>query len=253
MDRSTGIAITFGLLCAGCGAGTESPESAKTKSVAMTSEYRRPEAPVQLTSPADRAPILPEVASEPAAPKAEVAVVPVTRPDAPVKAPAAGSVPPAIIPEPAPLEPREMELLIPTKEFQKEGAEGALRVSFDDIDLLKVLNAEPVPVDVVDHFPGWLKELDGKTIRLRGWMFPPPLETDLPAFLFVRDNQICCFGRKPKVYDKLGVKMKPGVTASYIQGRPFDVIGRFVIKPRIINGELDFLYLIEEAAIVDKG
>ncbi len=53
-------------------------------------------------------------------------------------------------------------------------------------------------------------------------MFPPPIETDLPAFMFVRDNQICCFGRKPKVYDKLGVKMKEGATTHYIQGHPFD-------------------------------
>lgn len=261
MDRSTGIALTLGLLCAGCGAGTPPQSDAATKPVSMASEYRRPDAPAALEGPADRAPILPEIASEqPAAPKPELksepepkletTVAAATKVEAPLVAPKAGTLPPANIPD-TPLEPREMELLIPTRDFQKEG--GALRVSFDDIDLLKVLNAEPVPVDVVDHFPGWLKELDGKEIRLRGWMFPPPIESGLPAFLFVRDNQICCFGRKPKVYDKLGVKMKEGSTASYIQGRPFDVIGRLVFKPRVINGELDFLYLIEDATIVDKG
>lgn len=170
--------------------------------------------------------------------------------EAPVVVPKAGSVPPAVIPEPPPLEPREMKLLVPERQLPME--KGAVRVSFDDLDLLKVLDAEPVPVDVLDHFPKWLSELDGKTIRLKGWMFPPPIETDLPAFMFVRDNQICCFGRKPKVYDKLGVKMKEGVTTHYIQGHPFDVIGTLKYKPRIVNGELDFLYMIVDAEVVDQ-
>lgn len=143
-----------------------------------------------------------------------------------------------------------MKLLVPERQLPME--KGAVRVSFDDLDLLKVLDAEPVPVDVLDHFPKWLSELDGKTIRLKGWMFPPPIETDLPAFMFVRDNQICCFGRKPKVYDKLGVKMKEGVTTHYIQGHPFDVIGTLKYKPRIVNGELDFLYMIVDAEVVDQ-
>lgn len=199
--------------------------------------------------------ILPELAPEDrtvasSAPVSLPASPPPSKPQATVVVPKAGSVPPAVIPEPAPLEPREMELLIPEKQFQTEN--GAVRVSFDDIDLLKVLNAEPVPVDVVDHFPKWLKELDGKTIRLKGWMFPPPIDADLPAFLFVRDNQICCFGRRPKVYDKLGVKMKEGTTTDYIQGHPFDVIGTLVFKPRIIDGQLDFLYMIVDATVIDE-
>jgi len=108
---------------------------------------------------------------------------------------------------------------------------------------------EPVPIDATRHFPHWLNGLDGQQVRLRGWMFPPPQTEDLPQFLFVRDNQICCFGRKAKVYDKVAVQLKDGVTTNYIQGRPFDVEGRFRIQPEEIDGELFLLYYLEEAVL----
>jgi len=142
--------------------------------------------------------------------------------------------------------------LIPEKTFKVEGPEGAIRVSFDDIDMLKVLNADTVPLDVEQHLPSWLSGLNGKTVRIRGWMFPPNQETDLPAFLFVRDNQICCFGRKPMVYDKFGVRLREGMTTHYIQGRPFDVVGQMAVKSRVIDGELFWLYLINDAVVIDK-
>ena len=151
-----------------------------------------------------------------------------------------------------PMPAREIKLLIPEKEFQVEGPDGAIRVSFDDIDLLKVLNAEPVPNDIEKHLPNWLRGLDGKTVRIRGWMYPPNQETDIPAFLFVRDNQICCFGRMAKIYDKFGVKLREGVTTNYIQGRPFDVVGQMVVKSVLLDGELFFLYKINDAVILDK-
>ena len=54
----------------------------------------------------------------------------------------------------AELPPRPLEVLIPEKSFKTE--RGALRVSFDDIDLLKVLgidNGVPVPSEAVDKMP----------------------------------------------------------------------------------------------------
>jgi hypothetical protein len=151
-----------------------------------------------------------------------------------------------------PMTAHEIKLLIPEKEFQVEGPEGAIRVSFDDVDLLKVLNAEPVPIDIEKHLPAWLSGLNGKTVRIRGWMYPPNQETEIPAFLFVRDNQICCFGRMAKIYDKFGVTLREGVTTNYIQGRPFDIVGQMVVKSIILNDELFFLYKINDAIIIDK-
>lgn len=153
---------------------------------------------------------------------------------------------------PPPSTPREPQLLIPEKEFPKVPPGGVLRVSYDDLDLLKVLNMEPVPVNCVDYFPDWLKSLDGARIRIRGFMIPPLRETGLPAFTLARDNQICCFGRDPKVYDVIPVQLKEGTTTDYIPNRPFDVVGRFVIRPQAFRGQLENLYEIEDAEIIAR-
>lgn len=149
-------------------------------------------------------------------------------------------------------EPRKIRLLVPEKDFSREGPENAFRVTFDDIDLLKVLNMEPVPPDVMDHLPDWLAALDGKRIILRGWMYPPGRQEGISRFMFVRDNGICCFGREPKVYDKLGVTLKEGQTTRYIEGRPFDVTGTLAIDADVVGEEVFWLYHLDDAVVVDK-
>lgn len=148
-------------------------------------------------------------------------------------------------------QPRVVTLLIPDKKFQTEGKgdEKALRVSFDDFDLLKVLNMEPVTEDAPSRMPKWLKDLDGKRIRVRGFMFPPFEEEDIPIFTLARDNQICCFGRNPLVYDLVDVFMRKGETTDYIQNRPFDVVGVFHIGDSIVPGEL---YSMDDAVVIDR-
>lgn len=148
-------------------------------------------------------------------------------------------------------QPRVVTLLIPDKKFKTEGKgdEKALRVSFDDFDLLKVLNMEPVTEDAPSRMPKWLKDLDGKRIRVRGFMFPPFEEEDIPVFTLARDNQICCFGRNPLVYDLVDVFMRRGETTDYIQNRPFDVVGVFHIGDSIVPGEL---YSMDDAVVIDR-
>lgn len=224
---------------------------------AMTSVPPSPPAPAasasEIVGPASIGAALP---SPPVAPETPVPA----KPDLPELALSIPPAPPVAValkslsakPATSLLPTREMQLLIPEKTFKVEGPEGAIRVSFDDVDLLKVLNVDPVPVDIEKDLPSWLSGLHGKTVRIRGWMFPPPIQTELPAFLFVRDNEICCFGRKPLVYDKFPVRMRSGVTTDYISGRPFDVVGRMVVKSRIEDGELFWLYLIEDAVVISK-
>ncbi len=153
---------------------------------------------------------------------------------------------------PGKIEKRDPKLLIPEKTFRKEGKEGAIRVSFDDIDLLKVLNMEPVPEDAVKMFPAWLSELDGKRVRIRGFMFPTMSQKGITYFQHVRDNEICCFGRTPKIYDRISTVLKKGETTDYIQGRPFDVIGTLRIDPIYIDGEWLQLYMLEDAIVIDE-
>ncbi|MBL8809970.1 MAG: DUF3299 domain-containing protein [Planctomycetaceae bacterium] len=146
-------------------------------------------------------------------------------------------------------EHREIQLLIPEKHFRKELGQ-AFRVTYDDLDLLKVLNMEPVPADAVSHFPDWLSELDGKPVRIRGFMYPTFAATDLTEFVLARDNGICCFVRKPKVYDIIGVTLADGEKTDYIEGRPFDVQGILRIDPAADDNNLSRLYRIEQAKVI---
>lgn len=151
-----------------------------------------------------------------------------------------------------PVEPREIKLLIPERSLPREGSEGVLRVSYDDINLLDILNMEPVPPNAEEHFPSWLADLAGKRIRIRGFMYPPFQSTGLPMFVLVRDNQECCFGPGAKIYDHILVNMREGVTTDYIQGRAFDVEGNFEIMPEADGDELYQLYVLSDAVVIDK-
>ena len=128
-----------------------------------------------------------------------------------------------------------------------EGPQGAVRVSFDDLDLLKLMNLEPVPIDVEANLPTRITMLDGRRIRVRGFMMPPFATTGLGGFVLARDNELCCFGREPKVYDLIPVKLKDGQTTDYIQMRPFDVVGVLHIIPDIEAMEL---YYIDDAVVI---
>jgi len=143
----------------------------------------------------------------------------------------------------------EIKLLIPTKRFREEDDGQVTRVSYDDIDLLKVLNMQPVPADADTYFPEWLSSLDGKRIRIRGFMIPPFQATGLKRFALARDNGICCFVRTPKIYDVIDVRMADGETTDYIANKTFDVEGVFRIQPFADDGELDKLYKSEDAVV----
>lgn len=148
--------------------------------------------------------------------------------------------------------PGGIQLLVPHKEFRVQGPNGALRVSYDDLDLLKILNMEPVPPDADKYFPDWLRQLDGQRIRIRGFMYPQFESTGIERFVLARDNQICCFGRDPKVYDLIEVTMAPGRTTDFILGRPFDVVGIFHIELVAEGGKPLGLYRIEDALVIDR-
>lgn len=146
--------------------------------------------------------------------------------------------------------PLVVKLLIKDRTFQTVGPQDAVRVSYDDINLLKVLNMEPVTADAPKLMPDWLKDLNGKRIRIRGFMSPSFKPSGLEAFLMGRDNQVCCFPGNAKIYDLFPVKMRKGVTTEFILNRPFDVVGVFEIKPWYEDGEWMRLYQITDAIII---
>lgn len=149
------------------------------------------------------------------------------------------------------VQPADQPDIARPREFAVEGPEGALRVTFDDLDLMKLLNMDPVTPDCVDRMPHWLKGLSGKTVRLRGFMKPSGVTEGIPQFVFVRSTDLCCFGPKGKVYHLIAVTLKPGMTTDYIELKPFDVVGRFRIeKIELDDGLIFLLYHIDDATII---
>ncbi|MBS0264014.1 MAG: hypothetical protein JSS02_18910 [Planctomycetes bacterium] len=152
--------------------------------------------------------------------------------------------------EPPPVSP---ENPLPARHFVVEGPGDALRIGFDDLDLLKIINMEPVTSDCVEKMPPWLRALDGKHVRIRGYMKPSGVDSEIPEFVFVRSTDLCCFGPKGKVYHLIAVKLKPKTTTDYIELKPFDVVGKFRIeKVELDDGLIFLLYHIDDAAIIRK-
>ena len=137
------------------------------------------------------------------------------------------------------------------REFSVEGPDGALRINFDDLDLMKLINMDPVTPDCVEKMPDWLRGLAGKPVRVRGFMKPSGVTEGIPQFLFVRSTDLCCFGPKGKVYHMIAVTLKPGLTTEYIELKPFDVVGKFRIAVIELDDGLVFLlYHLDDAIII---
>ncbi|KAA5540950.1 DUF3299 domain-containing protein [Roseiconus nitratireducens] len=73
-----------------------------------------------------------------------------------------------------------------------------------------------------------VKKLDGRNVKLRGYILPSTLykETDIDQFVLVRDNQECCFGPGAALFDCVVVEMVPGATTDFVT-RPVTVEGKF--------------------------
>ena len=126
-----------------------------------------------------------------AAGETESATVKTTEPDVvPVSASETKTAEPSLAEAAtAPASPTSEAKAEDVRTFKVEGPENSIRVSFDDVDLLKVMNLDPVPADAPERLPKWLKALDGKRIRVRGFMYPPFQDTDIRGFVLARDNR----------------------------------------------------------------
>lgn len=235
-DCRRNVAGTMGLLCAVCllTAGCSDPM--------MKSGIAQPTSlPAKQNQPADQA------ASQASASRPDRDAVPAIAKDGVEEAGinGAGEKGAAAVQPVAELDPAR------PREFSREGAAGALRITFDDLDLMRLLKMDPVTSDCIERMPAWLRDLDGKTVRVRGFMKPSSVIEGIPQFLQVRSTDLCCFGPKGKVYHMIAVTLKNGVTTDYIELKPFDVEGKFRIeKIELDEGLIYLLYHIDEATII---
>lgn len=77
-----------------------------------------------------------------------------------------------------------------------------------------------------------LRFLDGRKVKLRGYILPSTLfkETDISEFVLVRDNQECCFGPGAALFDCVMIEMVGDATTDFVT-RPVTVEGKFIFDP----------------------
>lgn len=91
--------------------------------------------------------------------------------------------------------------------------------------------------------PESIEAMDGKDIRIRGFIFPTWQKRGIKQFVLVRDNQECCFGPGAALFDCILVDMNQGQSAEYTI-RPVAVKGKFEIEEVVIDGKHWAIYHI---------
>ncbi len=59
------------------------------------------------------------------------------------------------------------------------------------------------------------ENLDGKKVFIKGYVYPNNEQTNLKAFVLVRDKGTCCFGGTPKATDMIYVKLEGKLRVNY--------------------------------------
>jgi len=100
-------------------------------------------------------------------------------------------------------------------------------ISFDD---LKFDIKPDAPFDA-SMLTDEIRALDGKVVKLRGFILPSTLfrETNIDEFVLVRDNQECCFGPGAALFDCVVVNLV-GSTRTNFTTLPVTVTGKFSLR-----------------------
>lgn len=100
-------------------------------------------------------------------------------------------------------------------------------ISFDDLKFDIEVGGAYDPSMLTEE----IRRLDGKVVKLRGYILPSTLfrETNIDEFVLVRDNQECCFGPGAALYDCVVVNLINGVKTDFTT-RPVTVTGTFHLK-----------------------
>lgn len=161
--------------------------------------------------------------------QADVAA-PATKPDEskPDEPAAAAEAPPV-----AAVSPKEANKLLPTKD-----------INFDDIkfDIEKDAKFQR------SMFTPKIEELEGRSIRVRGYILPTFQQSGIRNFVLVRDNLQCCFGPGAAIYDCIVVDMA-GAGADFTT-RPVTVEGVLTFREVLdFDGITRAIYHLDGTAV----
>lgn len=110
---------------------------------------------------------------------------------------------------------------------KQRSVKGNGEITFDDLKF----DIEPdAPFDS-SMLTDEIRALDGKVVKLRGYILPSTLfrETNIEEFVLVRDNMECCFGPGAALFDCVIVNLVDGVRTNFTT-RPVTVTGKFRLK-----------------------
>jgi hypothetical protein len=104
---------------------------------------------------------------------------------------------------------------------------------------------ETVAVEEEEKIPASIRALDGRLVRLKGFMLPTRLEAGLTKeFLLMRDQSMCCFGVVPRINEWVSVRMAGGGVRP-LMDQPVTVFGTLRVGATFENGMLVGLYRME--------
>jgi hypothetical protein len=116
---------------------------------------------------------------------------------------------------------------------------------YERLDFGWLAKQSPIIEDGVTKIAPAAKELDGKKVFIKGYMYPEKQTRGLTKFVLCKDTGECCFGGKPKITDLIAVEFKPGVTANHREKQLVGVAGVLRTKPRIQGGQVFAIYTLE--------
>lgn len=112
-----------------------------------------------------------------------------------------------------------------------ETEEGATKVDFDFLGGFDYEKDNVVPAKVM--------ELDGKDVKVIGYMLPVDFDTgEVRSFMLLNNQMGCCFGVMPRVNEFVYVEMPEGKSTKYMTDIPLRVTGKLKIGEGNLVGGL---------------
>lgn len=105
------------------------------------------------------------------------------------------------------------------------------------------------------HLPASVSGLNGRALRLSGYMMPVDMEGEnVASFVLVRNQALCCFGRTPAMNEWVLVRFPPGHSVAMNMDKPIAVEGNFEVGEQIEEGAVVSLYrMVAQRVEVEEG
>ena len=94
----------------------------------------------------------------------------------------------------------------------------AYRAAYEVPEGYQKITYDLLQPNIGERVPATAKELDGKRVFIKGYMYPGDRTAAIKEFTLCRDNGTCCFGGQPKLADMIEVTLQGPLTLDYASG-----------------------------------